>query len=61
MTEQISTLLEGLPEQEEITLPRPEWQLKPIANNEGFQTAGKVQYVARVGEFAKKGIPYRGD
>lgn len=60
MAGQISTLLEGLPEQEEITLPRPEWQLKPIANNEGFQTAGKVQYVARVGEFAKKGIPYRG-
>ena len=28
--------------------------------NEGFKTAGKVQYVARVGNFAKKGIPYQG-
>ena len=29
--------------------------------NEGFMTAGQVQYVCRAGNFRKKGLPYRGD
>lgn len=28
--------------------------------NEGFQTAGQVQYVCRAGNFLKKGLPYTG-
>lgn len=60
MTEQIPYLLEGLPQQAEVTLPEPEWKLQPITKNEGFETAGKVQYVARAGNFANKGIPYQG-
>ncbi len=29
-------------------------------DNEGFKTAGQIQYVARVGNFLEKGIPYSG-
>lgn len=34
--------------------------LKPVALNEGFKTAMQVQYVARVGNFAKAGYEYTG-
>ena len=34
--------------------------MKPIVGNEGFKTAGKVQYVARVGNSSEKGIAYNG-
>ncbi len=29
--------------------------------NEGFRTASQVQYVAKAGNFAKRGLPYRGE
>ena len=32
----------------------------PVQKNEGFMTAGQVQYVSRAGNFRKKGLPYRG-
>lgn len=35
---------------------RPE----PRRKNEGFMTAGQVQYVCRAGNFAEKGLPYTG-
>lgn len=58
--EQIDVLQKGLPKQVEERLPEPFWKLQPQQNNEGFKTAGKVQYVARAGNFVKKGIPYKG-
>lgn len=33
---------------------------KPQRKNEGFMTAGQVQYVCRAGNFAAKGLPYTG-
>lgn len=33
---------------------------RPQKRNEGFMTAGQVQYVARAGNFIKKGLPYTG-
>lgn len=44
----------------EAELPKPEWVLSPITENEGFQTASKIQYVARTGNFKDKGITYSG-
>ena len=35
-------------------------QLKPVKKNEGFKTAGQVQYVCRAGNFASKGLKYTG-
>ena len=34
--------------------------LKAEKKNEGFMTAGQVQYVCRAGNFADKGLPYTG-
>ena len=56
----IEHLLEGLPESSDAVIPTPVWEMPPVEKNEGFKTAGKVQYVARVGEFGKKGIEYQG-
>lgn len=53
-------LLEGLPESPQPPEAGPVWTASEKAVNEGFMTAGKVQYVARAGEFAGKGIPYSG-
>lgn len=53
-------LLEVLPEHVEAAVPEPVWKLPEIQENEGFRTAGKVQYVARAGQFSDKGISYRG-
>ena len=33
---------------------------KDVQQNEGFKTAGQVQYVARSGNFRERGIPYHG-
>lgn len=33
---------------------------KPVKKNEGFFTAGKVQYVCRAGNFRNAGLPYTG-
>lgn len=60
MASEIGNLLDGLPQQSETAVPEPDWNMKPSQKNEGFKTAGKVQYVARVGNFAKKGVPYQG-
>lgn len=60
MADQIDTLLSGLPQQSDVVVPEPAWHLQPIQRNEGIKTAGKVQYVARIGNFSKKGIPYHG-
>lgn len=53
-------LLEVLPEHVEAAVPEPAWKLPEIQENEGFRTAGKVQYVARAGQFSDKGISYNG-
>ena len=34
--------------------------LSPVRKNEGFKTAGQVQYVCRAGNFASKGLKYNG-
>lgn len=53
-------LLTGLSEKEDTELPNPDWKLEKYSDNEGFKTAGKVQYVARAGNFMDKGISYDG-
>lgn len=32
----------------------------PVRGNEGFMTAGQIQYVCRAGNFRRKGLPYTG-
>ena len=49
-----------LPDSVEEKLLKPEYSMKPIVGNEGFKTAGKVQYVARVGNSSEKGLAYNG-
>ncbi len=56
----ISRLIDRLPDSAEEKLLKPEYSMKPIVGNEGFKTAGKVQYVARVGNSSEKGIAYNG-
>ena len=41
-------------------LVKPQLRCEEIPENEGFKTAGQIQYVARTGDFIQKGIPYRG-
>ena len=53
-------LLASLPEDVEEPAPAPVWVLQELPENEGFKTAGKVQYVARAGAFRDKNIPYHG-
>ena len=53
-------LLEMLPAHSGAAIPEPAWTLPEVQENEGFRTAGKVQYVARAGQFPDKGIPYCG-
>lgn len=36
------------------------FDVKPVKKNEGFFTAGKVQYVCRAGNYRRKGLPYTG-
>lgn len=57
---EIGRLLDPLPRHRDVLIPEPAWQLPPVEANEGFRTAGKVQYVARAGQFSDKGIPYSG-
>ena len=33
---------------------------QPVKKNEGFMTAGQVQYVCRAGSYMEKGLPYTG-
>ena len=53
-------MIDRLPDSAEEKLLKPEYSMKPIVGNEGFKTAGKVQYVARVGNSSEKGIAYNG-
>lgn len=52
----IPNVLDG----EKTQLPVPHCETKSKAGNEGFKTAGKVQYVARTGNYIKKGLAYTG-
>ena len=54
------SVLADLPEEREVTLPEPMWKLSPATVNEGFKTAGKIQYVARAGRYKDHGISYSG-
>lgn len=56
----VEKLTAGLPEKAGEKVVEPDWKLSQIPVNEGFKTAGKVQYVARAGSFADKGIAYDG-
>ena len=56
----VGELLMGLPECDDRAVPGPDWKLEKYPDNEGFKTAGKVQYVARSGNYADKGIAYDG-
>lgn len=60
MEKNLPQLLEGLPKQKNISLPESEWKIAPCTINEGFKTAGKVQYVARVGNYFKNNLRYSG-
>nr|MBP3598997.1 insulinase family protein [Eubacterium sp.] len=46
--------------QETISVPSKQPLRDELKENEGFKTAGQIQYVARVGNFMDKGIPYSG-
>lgn len=56
----VGSLIEGLQDENTEPLPDPQWRLSPCERNEGFKTAGKVQYVARTGSFGRHGIAYQG-
>ena len=43
-----------------VQLVEPGCRCEEIASNEGFRTAGQVQYVARAGNFMDAGVPYHG-
>ncbi len=60
LEKEIPQLLNQLPEHVDVSIPEPDWRLPAAEINEGFRTAGKVQYVARAGQFGDKGIPYSG-
>lgn len=57
---ELAQFLNGLPETDDVVLPEPAWKLSEQQKNEGFKTAGKVQYVARTGSFADHDISYNG-
>ncbi len=44
----------------EIEIKEEGFSIEPIRKNEGFMTSGKVQYVAKVGNFRKAGLDYHG-
>ena len=60
LEKEIGQLLGQMPEHVDVSIPEPAWKLPVVEENEGFRTAGKVQYVARAGLFSDKGIPYSG-
>lgn len=41
-------------------VPKGSFDCVPVKKNEGFFTAGKVQYVCRAGNFLSAGLPYTG-
>lgn len=50
--------LDHIPESNDGELPEPMIEVKAPVNTEGIKTAGKVQYVARAGNFLGSGLPY---
>lgn len=56
----LGSLVSGLPEEARRQKVEPDWKISKPADNEGFKTAGKVQYVARAGKFADRGVDYSG-
>lgn len=56
----LERLLERLPAKADAEPVKPVLVCENIPENEGFKTAGQVQYVARTGNFAEKGIAYSG-
>ncbi|MCR5691855.1 MAG: insulinase family protein, partial [Eubacterium sp.] len=60
LKEALPSLMSALPDQGDGDLPEAVYKVEPLPQNEGFKTASKVQYVARCGNFAKKGIAYDG-
>ncbi len=51
---------DGLAPKEPAALAEPMWHPPVVSANEGFKTAGKIQYVARAGSFTDKGVEYDG-
>lgn len=60
MEQAADILLSALPNASDVKLPEPMWKMMPAQKNEGFKTAGKVQYVARAGVYKNHGIEYSG-
>lgn len=56
--ERLAKFMDLLPENEETVGQAP--VLEPECRNEAFKCAGQVQYVTRVGNFAKAGFAYTG-
>lgn len=57
----ISNWVDQVPQKaEDVALISPAVERETILKNEGFKTAGQVQYVARVGNYLNKGIEYKG-
>ncbi len=57
----VPNLLAGV-RQELFTEPVKQelFDVKPVKKNEGFFTAGKIQYVCRAGNYRRAGLPYTG-
>lgn len=56
----LGNLASGLPDEASLQKIEPDWKISKPADNEGFKTAGKVQYVARAGKFSDRGVNYSG-
>ncbi|MCH5251340.1 MAG: insulinase family protein [Lachnospiraceae bacterium] len=56
----MGTFLNGLPQCVKDEIPEPYWRVEKLPKNEGFKTAGKVQYAARTGDYKEQGIAYSG-
>ena len=55
--ESLTAFVRALPQADE---EKKKLVLEPVKKNEGFTTAGQVQYVARAGNFVKEGFAYTG-
>lgn len=60
LSDAVHMLTDGLAESGTKERIAADWKLADIPKNEGFKTAGKVQYVARAGSFTDKGVRYDG-
>lgn len=52
--------LKKVPDQQKGERPKADISMLEHGTNEGLKNAGQVQYVARAGNFMKRGIPYHG-